>query len=213
MSNIYDDDNIRIDKIQLGPYGTNTYIVVCNKTSESLVVDAPAEADTIIKSLRGTKPRYILLTHNHMDHIGAMADLRERLKIPLATHASNNSGLSSSIEIPLSDDDTITIGALTFTVLHTPGHTPGGICFHTGNHLFSGDTLFPGGPGKTWGPDAFRQILESIKTKILVLPDDTHIYPGHGEITMLEKERAEIEIFNSRPHNPKLCGDVLWLSS
>ena len=213
MSNIFYDDSIRIDKLQLGPYGTNTYIVVCNTTSESLVVDAPAEADTIINSLHGTKPRYILLTHDHMDHIGALAELRKRMKIPLAAHAADSSGISPSPEIPVSDGDTITLGDLMFTVLHTPGHTPGGICFHTGKHLFSGDTLFPGGPGKTWGPDAFRQIMETIKTKILVLPDDTHIYPGHGETTVLKKEREEIDIFNSRPHSPNLCGDVLWLSS
>jgi hydroxyacylglutathione hydrolase len=213
MANIFNEDNIRIEKLQLGPYGTNAYIVVCKTTSESLIVDAPAEADTIISFLHGTKPLYILLTHDHMDHIGALAELRESLKIPLAAHAADSSGLFPAPEIPVSDGHTITLGDLTFKVLHTPGHTPGGICFHTGKHLFSGDTLFPGGPGKTWGPDAFRQVMESIKSKILVLPDNTLIYPGHGETTVLKKEREEIDIFNSRPHSPDLCGDVLWLSS
>jgi len=213
MTNIFNDENIRIEKLQLGPYGTNAYIVVCNKTSDSLVVDAPAEADTIINLLRSTNPRYILLTHDHMDHIGALAELRESLKVPLAAHVDDSARLSPAPEMLVNDGDTITLGALTFMVLHTPGHTPGGMCFHTGKHLFSGDTLFPGGPGKTWAPGALRQVIESIKTKILVLPDDTLIYPGHGEITVLKKEREEIDIFNSRPHNPELCGDVLWLSS
>ena len=213
MTNVFNDESIRIEKLQLGPYGTNAYIAVCNKTSDSLVVDAPAEADTIINLLHGTNPRYILLTHDHMDHIGALAELREGLKVPLAAHAADSGRLSPAPEILVNDGDTITLGALTLTVLHTPGHTPGGICFHTGNHLFSGDTLFPGGPGKTWAPGAFRQVMESIITKILVLPDNKAIYPGHGDITVLKKEREEVDIFNSRPHNPELCGDVLWLSS
>ena len=213
MTNVFNDESIRIEKLQLGPYGTNAYLVVCNKTSDSLVVDAPAEADTIVNLLRGTNPRYILLTHDHMDHIGALAELREDLKVPLAANSADSARLSPAPEILVNDGDRLTLGSLTFTVLHTPGHTPGGICFYTSNHLFSGDTLFPGGPGKTWSPDALRQVIESIKTKILVLPNDTQIYPGHGEITVLKKEREEIDIFDSRPHDSELCGDVLWLSS
>lgn len=213
MTNIFNDENLRIDKLQLGPYGTNAYILVCNNTSNSLVVDAPAEAHTIISLLHGTSPRYILLTHDHMDHIGALSELREVLKVPLVAHRADSARLSPFPEILVNDNEEITLGDLTITVLHTPGHTPGGICFHTGNHLFSGDTIFSGGPGKTWSPGDFSQIMKSIKIKILVLPDDTNVYPGHGETTVLKKEREEIVIFDSRPHKPELCGDVLWLSS
>jgi glyoxylase-like metal-dependent hydrolase (beta-lactamase superfamily II) len=87
------------------------------------------------------------------------------------------------------------------------------VCFLTGKYLISGDTLFPGGPGKTGSPGNLEQIIESIKGKILPLPDDTYVYPGHGDSTVLRKEKEEFAVFSSRPHDPNLCGDVLWLSS
>ena len=213
MSDIVNEENIRIEKLQLGPFGTNAYIMVCQHTLESLVVDAPAEADTIINRLQGTNPRYILLTHDHMDHTGALNELRSGLQVPLAAHASDAGKVSSPPEMLLEDGDTISLGNIKLEVLHTPGHTPGSLCFKTGKHLISGDTLFPGGPGKTWSPGAFKQIVDSITGKILTLPDDTLIYPGHGNTTVLKQEKEEFTAFNSRSHDPNLCGDVLWLSS
>ena len=213
MVNIFDDDSMSIEKLQLGPFGTNAYILICRHTNNSLVVDAPAEANTIINALKGSNPRYILLTHDHMDHVGAMAELRTGLDVPLAAHAADSSRLSPPPETLLNDGDTITLGNIELEVIHTPGHTPGGLCFRTGRHLFSGDTLFPGGPGRTGSPSAFRQIMDSISSKLLVLPDDTAVYPGHGETTVLKREKDEIRVFNSRGHDPDLCGDVLWLSS
>ncbi len=207
------DDNIQIERLELGPYGTNAYIVVCPKTRDSVLVDAPAEAGTILDRLKNTNPRYILLTHNHMDHVGALDELRSKLGVPLATHASDAGNLSSPPDILLSDDDTILLGNLSLDVLHTPGHTPGSLCFKVGRYLLSGDTIFPGGPGSTRSPDALRQIIKSITERILVLPDDTPIYPGHGDATVLKKEKDEFAIFSSRSHSPNLCGDVLWLSS
>jgi hydroxyacylglutathione hydrolase len=213
MTVLIDDDTIRIEKLQLGPYGTNAYIMVCQKTGDSLVVDAPAEAATLIKRLQDTSPRYILLTHDHMDHIGALSELRSGLNVPLGAHALDSSKLAPPPEIMLKDGDTIKLGNLTLEILHTPGHTPGSLCFRTGRYLISGDTLFPGGPGKSWSPAALKQMIDSITTKLFALPDDTQVYPGHGENTVLKKEKEEYAVFASRPHDPDLCGDVLWLSS
>ena len=213
MTVMVNDNDIRIERLQLGPFGTNAYIIVCQKTGDSLVVDAPAEVGTIIDRLQGTNPRYILLTHDHMDHLGALPELRSRLNVPLAAHASDSGKLKSPPEMLLNDGDTISLGNLELEVLHTPGHTPGSLCFKIGKHLISGDTIFPGGPGKTWSPGNFKQIIEAITGKIFVLPDDTQIYPGHGEATILKKEREEFAVFASRPHSPNLCGEVLWLSS
>ena len=207
------DDNIQIERLQLGLFDTNAYVLICRQTGESVVVDAPAEADKIAERLKGTNSRYILLTHNHMDHIGALSELRSRLEIPLAAHAADAMNLSSPPEIQVNDGDVVSFGNIKLEVLHTPGHTPGSLCFKAGKYLISGDTIFPGGPGKTGTPAAFKQIIESITSKISPLDDDTQIYPGHGEPTVLKKEKEEFTVFSSRPHNPDLCGDVLWLSS
>jgi len=212
MTIIAEDDAIQIERLELGPFGTNAYIVTCRKVRDSALIDAPAEVNIIIDKLKDTNPKCILLTHNHMDHIGALAQLRAELKVPLATHALDAGNLTPPPEILLSDSNAVSLGNLKFEVLHTPGHTQGSLCFKAGRYLISGDTIFPGGPGKTRSPAAFKQIIESITRKILVLPDDTQIYPGHGDSTVLKKEKDEFTIFSSRPHNPDLCGDVLWLS-
>jgi hydroxyacylglutathione hydrolase len=213
MATVVNDSNIRIDKLTLGPYETNAYIIVCQKTGESLVVDAPARASEIIASLNGTQPRYILLTHDHYDHTGVLVLLRSRLKVPLATHAASSYQLKTPPEILLKDGDSISLGHFKVEVLHTPGHTPGGLCFRVDKYLFAGDTIFPGGPGRTESPDDFKQILTSIKDKIFRLPDDTMIFPGHGNGTTVKKAREEYAVFASRPHGRDLCGDVLWLSA
>jgi len=205
--------NLEVKRLQLGPFGTNAYVLTCRQTMVSVLVDAPAEANKLIESLEGTNPEYILLTHSHMDHIGALAEIRSRLKIPLAAHAADAGILSSPPEIQLNDGDTVSFGNIKLKVLHTPGHTPGSLCFQTGKYLISGDTIFPGGPGKTGSPGDLRKIIKSITDKIFILDDDTQVYPGHGEPTVLKKEKEEFAVFSSRPHSPNLCGDVLWRSA
>ncbi|MFC1966112.1 MBL fold metallo-hydrolase [Chloroflexota bacterium] len=206
-------DDIQIERLELGPYGTNAYIVTCPKTLDSVLIDTPAEASKIMDSLKGTNPKYILLTHNHMDHLGAFSEVRSRLKVPVAAHALDAWNLPSQPEILLNDGDTVSFGNIKLEVLHTPGHTPGSLCFKSGCYLISGDTIFPGGPGKTGSPVRFREIIKSLTEKIFVLPDDTLIYPGHGDSTVLKKGKDEFAVFSSRPPDPSLCGDVLWLSS
>ena len=213
MTVVVKDDRLQIERLELGFFGTNAYILTCQQTGDSVVVDAPAEADKIIDSLKGTNPRYILLTHNHMDHIGALAELRSKLGIPLAAHAKDAGMLPSPPEIELNDGDIISFGNVKLEVLHTPGHTPGSLCFKTGKYLLSGDTIFPNGPGKTSSPANLQQIVKSITGKIFALADDTQVYPGHGDSTVIKNEKEEFAAFSSRPHNPNLCGDVFWLSS
>jgi glyoxylase-like metal-dependent hydrolase (beta-lactamase superfamily II) len=163
MTIIVEDSAIRLERLELGPFGTNAYIVGCPATQESLLVDA------------------------------------------------DTSNITPPPEILLNDGDVIRLGELEFTVLHTPGHTPGSLCFKVGPYLISGDTIFPGGPGKTGSGDDFRQIIKSITERIFILPDDTQIYPGHGDSTVLKKEEEEFAVFASRPHAEDLHGDVLWL--
>ena len=213
MSVIVKDGSIQIERLSLGPFGTNSYLLICQKTGASVIVDAPGDAEKVLKRLEGTHPKYILMTHNHMDHVDALAALKSALNIPLAAHEDDAGGLPVKPEQFLNHDDTISFGEIQLKVLHTPGHTPGSLCFLTGSYLISGDTIFPGGPGKTWSPDDFKKIVASLRNKIFILPDETQVYPGHGDATVLKKEKHEFEAFSSKPHDPDLCGDVIWLSS
>jgi len=213
MMVVVTNDDIQIEKHELGPFGTNSYLLICSKTGDSVIVDAPGEAQKVLKRLEDTHPKYILMTHNHMDHVEALADLKSALKVPLAAHSADAESLPVKPEQFLKDGDVVSFGEVQLNVLYTPGHTPGSLCFLTGNNLISGDTIFPGGPGKTWSPADFKQIVESLKTKIFILPDETEVFPGHGDSTILKKERQNFEMFSAKPHDPNLCGDVVWLSS
>jgi glyoxylase-like metal-dependent hydrolase (beta-lactamase superfamily II) len=210
MTTVVKNEHIQIEKLELGPFGTNAYILVCRQSGESVIVDAPANAGKILELLKDSSPKYILITHNHMDHTGALAELKSALNLPIAAHAHDAGSLPVSADQLLNDGDTIAFGDIILSVLHTPGHTAGSICFLADDCLIAGDTLFPDGPGRTGSPADFKQIVESLTGKIFVLPDNTQVFPGHGGSTILRKERQAFEAFSARPHDPGLCGDVLW---
>lgn len=212
MTTIVNDTIIRIDRLVLGQWETNCYIVVSRRTGESLVIDAPSKAREIVAYLKGTKPKYLLLTHDHYDHTGVIHSLRYRLKVPLATHEASSWQLRTPPEILLNGSESLKLGNLKISVIHTPGHTPGSLCFKAGKYLFAGDTIFPGGPGHTDSPDDFRKILKSIKEKIFTLPDDILILTGHGNGITVGEAKKEYAVFASHPHPQELSGDVLWLS-
>ena len=168
---------------------------------------------TILERLGGTDLKLILMTHNHFDHVQALTEILSTLKPTLAAHVADSTGLPAQPDILLSDGQPINFGRVRLKTLYTPGHTAGSLCFLSGDHLISGDTIFPGGPGKTSSPEAFSQIVESIGQKILPLADKTQIYPGHGDSTSLERERTAVEAFLSRPMPLGLCGDVVWTAA
>ena len=213
MTTVVKNDRVQINRLELGPFGTNSYILICHKTNESVVVDAPGGAGMVVEELRKTQPQYILMTHDHFDHIGGLVELKTALQVPVAAHLADAEDLPLEPDLLFNDGTEIFIGDMKLKVLHTPGHTPGSLCFLTDKYLIAGDTLFPGGPGKTQSPNDFRQIVESITEKLFALPDDTQVYPGHGEATTIKEAKQQYEIFSARPHDPKLHGDVEWLSS
>ena len=204
---------VLIHKIPMGSYGNNGYVIVCPQTNESIVIDAPEEPEKLTAAARGTAVKAILITHTHMDHLLGLEKIRSVLGAPVGVHAAEADNIPGPPAFHLADGDTITAGTVRLKVIHTPGHTPGAVCFLTGQHLFSGDTLFPGGPGHTRTPQDLRRIIASITSKLLTLPRETVVYPGHGEDATIAKAQEEYAVFASRPHAPELCGDVLWLNS
>ena len=211
MDIIVDTSDLKIQRLILSRWRVNSYILICSQTGSSALIDVPPEASELVKNLEGTQPGYILLTHGHIDHIAGLSGVLNRVKAPLAIHSADRDRLPVAPDMILNDNDIIEVGKIKVRVLFTPGHTPGSVCFLIGEHLISGDTLFPGGPGRTDSPADFQQILKSLTQKIFVLPDETRVYPGHGAFTTLKKEKEEFAVFSSRPLDPGLYGDVSWL--
>lgn len=201
-----------IDKVVVSPFGTNCYIVGSESNREGIIIDPGDEAGAILEKVGdlGLDIRYIALTHGHIDHIGALKAIKEATGAEMAIHTDDAkslrgkggliismlvSGLSYPKPPPpdrlLKDGDSLDIGDLHLKVLHTPGHTPGGICLVGEGVVFSGDTLFNFSIGRTDLPGgSYRQLIESIHAKLMVLPDDTIVYPGHGPETTIGAERT-----------------------
>jgi glyoxylase-like metal-dependent hydrolase (beta-lactamase superfamily II) len=192
MTHHYEDDDLIVRKIEVGNMENNVYVLECPETHEAFLVDGCFEADKIVEAAEGARLIGILQTHGHMDHVQALAELKERLGVPV--HAHPGDGYPVAIDVQLNDGDQLKFGNRSADVIHTPGHTPGGTCFLIGEHLISGDTLFPGGPGNTWGKkQAFEQIIDSIERKLFVLPDETRVYPGHGKDTTIGAEKPHLQ--------------------
>ncbi|MDP9373969.1 MAG: MBL fold metallo-hydrolase [Chloroflexota bacterium] len=186
---------MRIAKLALGPLDNNVYVVACSRTGESIVVDASHDAERIVAATAGTTPRAILLTHGDRDHVDALEDLRARLRVPVGVHPADAAMLPAPPDFTLADGETVAVGDGALRVIHTPGHTPGSVCFHLGPDatLLSGDTLFPGGPGATRGDrERFAQIIAAIRDKLFVLPDETIVRPGHGADTTIGAEKPHL---------------------
>ena len=204
------NDEIKISSLVLGPYSTNAYVLVNPASGASILVDAPDEPDRLAAAIEGTSPCCIIITHSHFDHTGALKAMKEKLNVPVAAHPLDAPRLPLKPDILLNDGDYVNLGGFNLFVIHTPGHTPGSICMKTGSILVSGDTIFPGGPGHTDSPRDFKQIIASLSSKIFTLPDNTRIFPGHGDGALLGEEKKKFSAFNSKPHSSDLCGDVLW---
>ena len=197
---------MRIQSIQVGSLGTNAYIVFDEKRTDAVVIDPGAEARAIQKALQGRTIAAVLLTHGHCDHIGAVDGLREgafvavhALDAPMLTSAQGNlsSLLGRNFSVRpadrlLEDGELVEAAGLAFEVLHTPGHTPGSVCYRCGSALFSGDTLFSGGYGRYDLPGGDWEALKQSLRRVLSLSGVDRVYPGHNEETTLERERQRL---------------------
>jgi len=205
---------MRIFPLSVGPLQACCYLLAPEEWPEAAVIDPGGDADLIIEQLRHRKltPRYIILTHGHIDHTEALAALKRAFPdAQVCVHEADapmlrdaGAALASLVGIPyepcepdrlLADGDPLSLGPETLQMLHTPGHTPGGISIlirlaGRPSILFSGDTLFAGGIGRTDFPGGrYQQLIESIRTRLFALPDHTRVYPGHGEPTTIGEER------------------------
>jgi hydroxyacylglutathione hydrolase len=198
----------------LGPYANNAYIIVDRPSSESIFVDAPMDSARAIEAAAGTKVQRIIVTHRHPDHWAEIDAVKSVTAAPAYCHEGDRAPYAAKVDGTLAHGEEVRIGETAVRVLHTPGHTPGSIClsFETasGPALISGDTLFPGGPGRSDSPEALREMVASIKATLMPLPDTTHVYPGHGDDTTIGAARAEIAGFDARDHPADLHGDVTW---
>ena len=193
----YEGDDLVVRKREVGDMENNSYVLECPETHDALLIDACREPDTLIDLADGTNVVAIVQTHGHWDHVQALPDLVGRLGVPVWAHPGDTYPVP--VDRELQDGDELSFGNRRAKVLHTPGHTPGGICLLAGGHLISGDTLFPGGPGNTRGDkDLFAEIIRSLETKLFTLPDDTVVYPGHGLDTTIGKERPHLEEWKDR---------------
>jgi glyoxylase-like metal-dependent hydrolase (beta-lactamase superfamily II) len=197
----------------LGPVANNVYVVADTQTNDAVIVDAPEGCEAVAPVTQGLNVRQIVITHRHRDHWAGIETMLASFDVPVLTHPDDVEGHESFVKATLVEDDEVGVGSLRLKVLHTPGHTPGSICLYFGDHLISGDTLFPGGPGRTRSNEALQQEIASITSKLYALPEGVAVYPGHGANTTIGASKAEYAVFASKQHAPDLSGDVLWLSS
>ena len=182
---------MELERLEVGSFENNCYLLTCPRTRETVIIDPAAEPDRILKKTEKSTVRYILITHGHMDHIGGLEEVRESTRAPAGIHELDARALQRPPDFFLREGQVLTFGDESLKVLHTPGHSPGGVCLLWGKILFSGDTIFPNGPGNTAIPRSnYQEILKSIHSKIFTLPDDTVIYPGHGLETTVGREKA-----------------------
>jgi glyoxylase-like metal-dependent hydrolase (beta-lactamase superfamily II) len=190
----YQDEQVEITKVVVGPMDNNVFVVRCRETGDAVMLDAANEHDKLLDLCRRLNVRKVLETHGHWDHIQAVPQVRDAGYEVGVT--AEDAKMLPSYDFVLEDDSVIEVGQLRLKTILTPGHTPGSMCFQIEGSpvLLAGDTLFPGGPGNTTfeGGD-FPTIIESIGGRLFTLPADTIVMPGHGDDTSIGTERPHLQ--------------------
>lgn len=189
------DTDLEIHKVVVGDFANNVFVLRCRHTGEAVLIDAANEHDLLLELARRLGVRKVLETHGHWDHIQAVPEMRDA-GYSVGVTAQDASMLDSYDEI-LTDDSVLSVGRLRLRTIHTPGHTPGSMCFLVEGKplLFSGDTLFPGGPGNaTFEGGDFDTIIDSIDRRLFAtLAPDTLVMPGHGDDTTIGAESPQLD--------------------
>ncbi len=212
----FEDGNLRI--VMDGPagdFGNNIFIAIDKETNEAVFIDAPGEPEKSIAAAEaaGVQPSAIFLTHSHPDHTAGIDALKERFGCHLVADAREPWLTEGQPDQAIEHGQELKVGSLSFKVVSVPGHTPGSTTYLHNKSAFVGDTLFPGGPGRTKTNADLQQEIASITSELYALPGDTAVYPGHGDTTTIEKSKEEYAVFAAKEHDPDLHGDVQWLTS
>ncbi|HRJ43104.1 MAG: MBL fold metallo-hydrolase [Caldilineaceae bacterium] len=197
---------------QVGPWGMNTYALICPETGESVLIDPGADPDTLAEMLGNSTPTAILLTHTHGDHIGALDEMRQRLGVPVLAHPGPHvNDFAPQAARHLVTGDRVQVGNYSLGVQEAPGHCADQICFvlEDDYRVIVGDTIFAGGPGRTWSSEGFRTTLHTLQNVVLPWQDGMVCYPGHGPSFRLGDKRAAIEGFVAKDHGD-FHGDATW---
>jgi glyoxylase-like metal-dependent hydrolase (beta-lactamase superfamily II) len=188
-----------LSAFSVGPYDNNVYVLSDPQSQQALIIDAANDAERIMRELEGLTVANILTTHGHPDHVQAVLPVRQATGARFTCHAADASLMPLAPDVRAEQGDLFHFGPFEVRTLHTPGHTPGSLCFLIDDHLFTGDTLFPGGPGNTKSAGAsFPTIVSSIKEKLFTLPDETRVLPGHGRPTTIGAERPHLDAWLQR---------------
>jgi hydroxyacylglutathione hydrolase len=207
----HEDGPLSITKFDsLGPYGNNAYLVADRGAGEAIIVDMPSGSRAVLDAVGGLRIKAIVLTHTHPDHWADYDLVKNATGAPVLCNPAEVIMPASKIDLRIADGEEIAAGRGAIRAMHTPGHTPGSTCYLAGGILFSGDVLFPGGPGRTQSSEDLQQSIKSITDRLYVLPDETLVLPGHGGDTTIGESTREYAVFASREHRPGLAGDVTW---
>jgi glyoxylase-like metal-dependent hydrolase (beta-lactamase superfamily II) len=201
-----------LSSMELGPWPMNSYIISSPDNHTCVIVDPGAEADKIFAAVAGKNIAGILVTHAHPDHIGALDEVKSATGAPVYAHPAESSSIAINIDSPLSDGALIAIGDGRLRAIHTPGHTPGMMCFDIGDErILVGDTIFVGGPGRTWSVADFAMTIRTMQEVVFRWPDQTRFFPGHGPAGRIGAERAEFQAFLEKGWSHGVYGDITWV--
>ncbi|MGA8851540.1 MAG: MBL fold metallo-hydrolase [Aeromicrobium sp.] len=203
-ADVQDAGDLQITKVAVGPMSNNAYLLRCTLTGEQALIDAANEPETLLNLIRDGGLARVVTTHRHQDHWDALEDVVIATGAETVAGERDVEGIPVPTTHPVATGARVRVGSCELEVIEIVGHTPGSIALAYDDpdgivHLFTGDSLFPGGVGKTWEPDSFKTLIDDVEFKLFDrFPDNTHFYPGHGDDSTLGAERASIPEWRER---------------